>query len=204
MGQMDEVLLFKQFDSNTAVPGRMTFHTAFVDPPARPDAPERQSIECRAFCSSLTSSPTPVQLCLPMQWRRASIPLKMTQRLRLPCKNAWVDRHHEFLARLCENVAHDHLSQQDGAREIAQTIVKDDGNHQGFKKYSPEKKARIVSLLMKGGWEAKLRARLKQMKSANKDVGQSSREASLRSLSLVVVGGLLGFVCAWLVPLLST
>merc|ERR1719284_621881 len=65
-------------------------------------------------------------------------------------------------------------------------------------------RARIVSLLMKGGWEAKLRARLKQMKSANKDVGQSSREASLRSLSLVVVGGLLGFVCAWLVPLLST
>ena len=86
---------------------------------------------------------------------------------------------------------------KDGARVIAQTIVKDVGNHQGFKKYSPEKKAWIVSLLKKGGWEAKLRTRLKQMKSANQDVGQSSREASLRSLSLVVVGGLLGFVCGW-------
>ena len=47
--QMDDVLLFKQFDSDTALPGRMTFHTAFVDPTVRPDAPERQCIECRAF-----------------------------------------------------------------------------------------------------------------------------------------------------------
>ena len=37
--QMDEVLLFKQFDSDTWLPGRMTFHTAFVDPTVRPDAP---------------------------------------------------------------------------------------------------------------------------------------------------------------------
>merc|ERR1712136_670882 len=79
----------------------------------------------------------------------------------------------------------------------------DAGNHHGFKKFSPEKKSMIVSLLMKSGWEVKLAARLKQMKSANKDVGQSSREAALLSLSLVVVGGLLGFVCAR-VPLLST
>ena len=34
--QMDEVLLFKQFDSDTALPGCMTFHTAFVDPTVRP------------------------------------------------------------------------------------------------------------------------------------------------------------------------
>ena len=47
--QMDEVLLLKQFESDTALPGRMSFHTAFVDPIVIPDAPERQSIECRAF-----------------------------------------------------------------------------------------------------------------------------------------------------------
>ena len=45
--QMDEVLLFKQFDSDTALPGRMTFHTDFVDSTVRPDALERQSIEWR-------------------------------------------------------------------------------------------------------------------------------------------------------------
>ena len=47
--QLEEVLLFKQFESDTALPGRMAFHTNFVDPTVRPDAPERQSIECRAF-----------------------------------------------------------------------------------------------------------------------------------------------------------
>ena len=61
-----------------------------------------------------------------------------------------------------------------------------------------------MSLLKKGGWEVKLRARLKQMESAKQDVGQSSREASLRSLSPFVIGGLLGSLCAWLVSLLST
>ena len=36
----------------------MTLHTAFVDPIARPDAPERQSIECRAFLFFTDSEPT--------------------------------------------------------------------------------------------------------------------------------------------------
>ena len=55
--QKDDVLLFKQFDSDTKLPGRMTFHTAFVDPTVRPDAPERQSIECRAFFYFFDSEP---------------------------------------------------------------------------------------------------------------------------------------------------
>ena len=44
--QMDVVLQFEQFDSDTALPGRMTCHTTFVDPTVRPDAIEKQSIEC--------------------------------------------------------------------------------------------------------------------------------------------------------------
>ena len=55
--QMDEVLLFKQFESDTALPGCMTFHTAFVDPTVRPDGPERQSIECSAFMFFLDFEP---------------------------------------------------------------------------------------------------------------------------------------------------
>ena len=54
---MDEVLLFKQFDPDTALPGLMTFHTAFVDPTVRPDALERQSIECSAFLFFLDFQP---------------------------------------------------------------------------------------------------------------------------------------------------
>ena len=56
--QMDEVLLYKHFESDTTLPGCMTFHTAFFfDPIVRPDAPERQSIECNAFLSFLDFEP---------------------------------------------------------------------------------------------------------------------------------------------------
>ena len=44
--QMDVVLQFEQFDSDTALPGRMTCRTTFVDPTVRPDSLEKQSIEC--------------------------------------------------------------------------------------------------------------------------------------------------------------
>ena len=37
--RMGEVLLYKQLDLNTALPGRLTFHAAFVYPTARPDDP---------------------------------------------------------------------------------------------------------------------------------------------------------------------
>ena len=47
---MNEVLLlFKQFETDTSLPGCMTFHTAFVDPTVRPDVRKRQSIECSSF-----------------------------------------------------------------------------------------------------------------------------------------------------------
>ena len=46
---MDVVLQFEQFDSDTALPGRMTCHTTFVDPTVRPDALEKQSVECSVF-----------------------------------------------------------------------------------------------------------------------------------------------------------
>jgi hypothetical protein len=195
--QMEEVLLFKQFDSDTTLPGRMTFHTAFVDPTARPDAPERQSIECRAFlffpdfepntCPALPSDAV-AESVDPVEGD-AEVEAAVQKTLGLiDTMGSWPGFARTWLMTTS--------AKKDGLREIAQTIVDDASNHHGFKKFSPEKKSMIVSLLMKGGWEVKLAARLKQMKSANKDVGQSSREAALRSLSLVVVGGLLGFVCA--------
>ena len=55
--QMEEVLLFKQFESDTALPGRTIFNIIVVDPTVRPDAPERQSIECRAFLYFLDIEP---------------------------------------------------------------------------------------------------------------------------------------------------
>jgi hypothetical protein len=44
----DEVLVFKQWDSDPTKSGRSCFHSAILDPTARPDAPPRESIEVRA------------------------------------------------------------------------------------------------------------------------------------------------------------
>ena len=68
--QMDEVLLFKQFESDTALPGRMAFHTAFVGPIVIPNAIERQSIECSVFKFFLDFEPNTCSACLPTKWRR--------------------------------------------------------------------------------------------------------------------------------------
>ena len=46
--QHDEVLIFKQHDSDPNLSGRHCFHTAFRDATARDDAPPRESIEVRA------------------------------------------------------------------------------------------------------------------------------------------------------------
>jgi len=45
----DEVLLFKQIDSDPTLTGRTCFHTSFEIPDAPADAPPRESIEVRAF-----------------------------------------------------------------------------------------------------------------------------------------------------------
>ena len=44
----DELLIFKQYDSNPKARARYCFHTAFNDPSIPKDAPTRQSIEVRA------------------------------------------------------------------------------------------------------------------------------------------------------------
>ena len=43
----DEILLFKQFDSDPEVQGRFGFHTAIHDPNADKNTPKRESIEVR-------------------------------------------------------------------------------------------------------------------------------------------------------------
>ena len=47
--QMDDVLSFKQFDLDAALPGHVSFHTASADPTAIPDAPVGQSMECHVL-----------------------------------------------------------------------------------------------------------------------------------------------------------
>merc|ERR1719263_106705 len=58
--QKDELLIFKQYDSDAKVPARYCFHTAFNDPNMPENAPARQSIEVRAialFNDNMTAPP---------------------------------------------------------------------------------------------------------------------------------------------------
>ena len=54
---MEEVLLFKQFESDTALPGYTIFNIDLVYPIVRPYVLKRQSIECRAFLYFLDFEP---------------------------------------------------------------------------------------------------------------------------------------------------
>jgi len=45
----DEVLLFKQFDSDPSCSSRFTFHSSFSDPDVKANLPQRESVEVRAM-----------------------------------------------------------------------------------------------------------------------------------------------------------
>lgn len=193
----EEVLLFKQWDSDTTVPSRMSFHTAFSDPDARPDAPERESIECRGIaffpdhepntCPGLPDDDAEVEGSEAITDEDEQVKAAVTKMLGL------VDTIHTWPT-FAKTWVISTAAKKDGAREVLKTIVQDDGNYQGFKQYSPEKKANIVELVMKSRWEAKLVAKLAQLKN------NKTREYpyAFKSLTLVVAGCVLGYVSAWM------
>merc|ERR1712086_1058603 len=54
----DEVLLFKQFDSDPQRSSRFTFHSSFTDPTVRSNLPARESIEIRAMAIFIEEDPS--------------------------------------------------------------------------------------------------------------------------------------------------
>ena len=54
----DEVLLFKQFDSDPSCASRFTFHSSFSDPNVEANLPKRESVEVRAMAIFIEESPS--------------------------------------------------------------------------------------------------------------------------------------------------
>jgi len=54
----DEVLLFKQFDSDPSRTSRFTFHSSFSDPEVQADLPKRESVEVRAMAIFIEEPPS--------------------------------------------------------------------------------------------------------------------------------------------------
>merc|ERR1711998_632086 len=54
----DEILLFKQFDSDPRCASRFTFHSSFSDPNVEADLPKRESVEVRAMAIFIEEPPS--------------------------------------------------------------------------------------------------------------------------------------------------
>merc|ERR1719181_658760 len=54
----EEVLLFKQFDSDPARSSRFTFHSSFTDPNVAASLPKRESVEVRAMAIFIEEPPS--------------------------------------------------------------------------------------------------------------------------------------------------
>lgn len=74
----DEVLLFKQWDSDNTKSGRSCFHSAFHDSTARADAPPRESIEVRAVAFFPDHQPNTCPVQLPVEVTASKIAEKLT------------------------------------------------------------------------------------------------------------------------------
>lgn len=135
----DEVILFKQFDSDPTRSARMCFHASFQDTTAPPDAPQRESIEvrCMAFFPDHTPNTCPSPdgairvLC-------SSVFLQLEYLHMLPYMTKW---------RLVD------LMKKKGWEEVLDELIKDKDNIVGIKKASHEKKERIRAMAIAQGFE---------------------------------------------------
>lgn len=184
----DEVLLFKQWDSDPTLPGRLTFHTAFSDPNAPKGAPPRESIECRAVlyfpdhepntCPQLPSEEPVAQATGEVNEEEVQAAVKKVIGL-VPTMPTW-----PAFAKVWVKST---LKKKDGEREVPKAIADDKRNHHGFLKYSAAQKARIVEVLMESAFPHMLRSTASRL-----EVVKPNHAARLRTLATFVVGVIVG------------
>jgi len=194
----NEVLMFKQFDSDPERSGRMSFHTAFVDPQAPADAPVRESIEIRAFAffpdHQPNTCPEPAEeeeekddpnedpeVTRKVIEDGAKAIIKLVTTL-----DAWPESAIVWLK--------SQVSQGKTGIHTAATILSlDDQGHLGLKRLSSTKKAKIAKMLMADGkFEETLLNALKNIPAkkeprepSEKDIITNAAKKVLNSLKYV-------------------
>ena len=175
----DEVLLFKQWDSDRTLSGRVCFHTAFSDPNAPKEAPPRQSIEARAIAYFPDHKPNTCP-AIPKEetvedpsndsknvTQGASKVLSVVQTI-----HTWPPNAKSWLKLEVSKG-------QIGIRTIAETLAKDEYGQLGLKKLSKNTKAKIVDELLKDDkFEQKLKSLVAQM-NMKEDENKSSNQTKL-------------------------
>lgn len=147
----DEVLIFKQWDSDPALPGRLCFHTAIRDHGAPAGAPCRQSIEARAFVFFPDHTPNTCPALPPSAATDGS------------CDEA---RAHAAVGKIQDGLAYVQMSPSTramvvtylagsyrggGAEAVLAEFAEDKQGHFGLTAASAATKARAVELLLAAG-----------------------------------------------------
>jgi len=192
----DEVLIFKQWDSDPSLSGRCCFHTAFHDPHAPDDTPARQSIEARAICFFPDHTPN---TCPPVP--------EPTEQEKDDDEDVhgWakkidgvIDSMPHWPKFALDWVKGQMAGDEDkGAIAIVSTIVMDPQNHQGLQNKSKALKERIKQLLLSDKYRSD--AKVKRLavaiagKAAQEARGGRTLGGGLKSLGLVALGWVLGY-----------
>lgn len=182
----DELLLFKQWDSDSSLTGRCGFHTSFKDPNSASDAPSRESIEVRALCYFPEHIPN-------------TCPTPTVQGAIEPTVEVAVQKVVETMAYVLHFpaaargwlVLTSKLGKW-GIRQIAQKFAEDETGHLGLKGMSDERRAKVVDALLEesSGFELAVKRAVEQVKRSN---ASSSGGSSWTRWSMLVAVGAIGF-----------
>lgn len=148
----DEVLVFKQWDSDPKLPGRVCFHTAFKDPTALPTASPRQSIETRAFVFFPDHKPNTCPLpALAEAHSAEGVNGSQAEKGAKSLLNAlaYIEGSPSILAMVVGHLGTQYKS--GGANAVLQVLADDAQNHHGLQKANAETKANVVKLLVSHG-----------------------------------------------------
>ena len=157
----DEVLLFKQWDSDTNRPARTCFHSAFSDPSAPDDAPPRESIEVRAFAYFPDHKPNTCPII--EQEKEFEVdenePVNDEEARKYVKKLINAVEYARFWPKSGVEWVRGELARgASGAKAVAKKLVDDEGNYHGLKNASGSLKARVLELLLKDNFEGQLKA----------------------------------------------
>ena len=188
----DEVLLFKQWDSDRTLSGRVCFHSAFSDPSAPNDVPPRQSIEVRAIAYFPDHKPNTCPAIVKEDFEEhtqdetENITKGVNKLLSVvQTVNSWPNTGKLW-------VKSEFAKGKAGIREIATTLANDSMGNFGLKKLSKSTKAKIVDELLKDGkFEQLLKTLITQINQNDKENHDSNQSKFIYTLAGVSVGWIL-------------
>jgi len=146
----DEVLIFKQWDSDPLQAGRLCFHTAINDPTAPDGAVSRQSIEARAFLFFPDHTPNTCPLMPALQTK--SVDGKCDEAKaqegaqKLHSALAYIETNDSIRAMVVGYLRGQYMAE--GAKVVLELMAKDEQGHHGLTDASAETQARVVELLL--------------------------------------------------------